>query len=77
MINPEALEEWKANPMTRQVMALLNEEKQNLLVSMGMGHFLNLENMEESFGNAAKNVGVIEGIDKFFNLLEREVEDEY
>jgi len=76
MINPEALEEWKANPITLQVMKLLEQEKQNLLEGMGNGHFLNLENMEESFGNAAKCVGVVEGISRFFDLLEERREDE-
>jgi hypothetical protein len=71
-MNPEALEEWRGNPITRQVMELVKEEKQRLLESMGNGHFLNLENMEESFGNAAKCVGVVEGVGMFFSLLDRE-----
>ncbi len=76
MIHSEALEEWKANPVTRQVMQLLEEAKQQLLEEMGRGNYLNLQSMEESFGNTAKAVGVVEGIDRFFNLLEKESEDE-
>jgi len=76
MINPEAIQEWKVNPVTVQVMALLEKEKNRILESMGNGHFLNLENMEESFGNAAKCIGEIQGISRFFDLLEEERADE-
>ena len=75
MINPEAVQEWRANPVTMEMMVLLGKEKQRLLEAMGNGHYLNLENMEESFGNAAKCVGMVEGIDRFFNLIKEE-EDE-
>ena len=76
MINPEAMQECKANPITIEFMALLEKEKQMLLEAMGNGHFLNLENMAESFGAAAKNVGIVEGLDKISELLEREEENE-
>ena len=69
MINPEAVQEWMANPVTIEMMGMLKKEKQSILESIGQGHFFTPENMEETFGNTSKVIGVIEGIDKFFNLL--------
>ena len=74
MINPEAKQEWLSNPVTLEVLVLLGKEKQRLLESMGNGNFLNLESMEESFGNAAKNVGVVEGIDLVVELLQEDAD---
>jgi hypothetical protein len=72
MINPEAKQEWRGNPVTIEMMELLEQEKQRLMESMGYGHFLNLDNPMGSFGSAAKTVGAIEGINTVFKLLQEE-----
>ena len=72
MINPEAVQEWKANPVTMEMMTLLENERQRLMESMANGHFLNLENPMGSFGSAAKIVGEIEGINTAVKLLQEE-----
>ena len=72
MINPEAAQEWKANPVTMEMLAVLENEKQRLMESMANGHFLNLDNPMGSFGSAAKIVGEIEGINTAVKLLQEE-----
>jgi hypothetical protein len=72
MINPEAVQEWRANIVTIEMVALLEKEKQRLMEAMGNGNFLNLENMQESFSATAKCVGVIEGIDTACKLLQED-----
>jgi len=75
MVNPEAVQEWKANPVTLAMMELIEQEKQRLMEAMANGHFLNLENMEESFGNTAKFVGKCEGLDTLKNIVEEEADE--
>ena len=72
MINPEATQEWKANPVTIEMMGVLEQEKQRLMESMANGHFLNLVNPMGSFGSAVKIVGEIEGINQAVKLLQEE-----
>ena len=72
MINPEAAEEWRGNPVTISMMELLEQERQRLMESMANGHFLNLDNPMGSFGSAAKTVGAIEGINQAVKLLQEE-----
>ena len=72
MINPEAREEWKGNPVTLEMLSVLEQEKQRLMEAMGNGNFLNLESMQESFGSTAKAVGAIEGIDIAAKLLKED-----
>lgn len=70
MTNPEEIQEWRSNPVTLEMMVLIEREKQRLMESMGHGHFLNLDNPMGSFGSAAKTVGAIEGINTVFKLLQ-------
>jgi hypothetical protein len=72
MINPEAVQEWKANPVTMEMMVLLEQEKQRLMESMANGHFLNMDNPMGSFGEAAETVGEIKGINQAVKLLSEE-----
>lgn len=72
MASPEAMQEWKANPVTIDVMALLENEKKRIMELMGNGFFLQLDSKDATFANIAKQVGVIEGIDKVFELLEED-----
>lgn len=75
MINPEAVQEWRGNPVTIEMLKLLEEEKQRIMEAMGSGQFMNLENMHEAFGSMAKAVGEVSGINRVFQLLQ-EAEDE-
>jgi len=72
MINPESIQEWKANPVTMEMMGALEKEKQRLMEAMGNGSFLNLDNPMGSFGEAAGMVGEIAGINTACKLLQEE-----
>jgi hypothetical protein len=76
MVNPEAVQEWHASPVTIEMMELLKKEQDRLMKSMAQGHFLNMDNPMGSFGSAAKTVGSIEGIATVFKLLSKEGADE-
>ena len=71
-MSPEAKQEWKGSPVTIEMMDILEKEKQRLMEAMGNGNFLNLENMQESFGATAKCIGEIAGIDTACKLLQEE-----
>jgi len=75
MINPEAVQEWNANPVTVEMMGLLEKEKTRIMESMANGHFLNLDSMETTFGDYANAVGEVAGINRIFTLLQ-EAENE-
>ena len=75
MVNPEAVQEWRGNPVTIEMLNLLSQEKDRIMESMASGHLLNMDSMEESFGNTAHAVGEIAGISRVFELLQ-EAENE-
>ena len=70
MINPEAKEEWKSNPVTLEMLVVIEQEKTRLVEAMGNGNFLNLENMQESFGAMAQCIGEIAGLNTASKLLQ-------
>jgi len=72
MVNPEAVQEWKANPVTMAMMEAIEEYKQNLLYAMAQGHYYNPESMEETFGNTAKFCGEVQGIETLKRIITEE-----
>ena len=72
MINPESVQEWRGNPVTIEMLQLLEQEKARIMEAMANGNFLNMDSMEYSFGNTAHAVGEIAGINRVFQLLQEE-----
>jgi len=72
MINLESKQEWQANPVTMEMMKLIEVEKQRLIKGLADGNYLNLQSMEGSFGETARCVGEIAGITSVENLLSKE-----
>ena len=55
------LAEWKLHPVSIELTELMTGELDRIKQGMAAGHYLNLEDMHETFGSTAKAVGQIEG----------------
>jgi len=77
MIPKDLLEDWRTYDITKQVVSAMQKEKDNLTASMQLGHFINTDSMESTFGQISKATGKIEGIEAFFNIINgREVDED-
>jgi len=75
MIAKDLLDEWRNYEVSGQVIEAMEKARDELLKSMEWGHFVNPSNMEETFGMSAKAAGVMEGLNKFFNIIGGQDED--
>lgn len=71
-ITKEDLEQWKVHPTTKEVMDIISEMKMDYMKSLSRGSTFNPDSMETTFGNTAKAVGIIEGLDLILNIAVEE-----
>jgi len=67
-MNKEDFDQWKSNPVTKEVMEIIRDWRTAYANSLAMGGTYNPDSMENTFGNTAKTVGVIEGLDQILNI---------
>lgn len=69
-IKKDELAQWKADPVTIEVMDELEERLDWLISSMAAGQCFDQDNMESTFGATAHALGEIEGLQTFFRVIE-------
>ena len=67
-ITKEDLEQWKVHPITVEVMGIIKDWRDDYMNSLARGSTFNPDSMEITFGNTAKAVGIIEGLDQILNI---------
>ena len=67
-ITNEDIAQWKTNPVTDWVLKEISSRKSTYMNNLGSGGTLNTASMENTFGNTAKTVGIIEGFDQVLNI---------
>jgi len=75
-IAKEDLDQWKIHPITKEVMAIIRDWRGAYAESLAMGGTFDPDSMEITFGNTAKTIGVIEGLDRILNIAITEGEDD-
>lgn len=75
-IPKDELERWKLNSVSIEVTRLLQEGRDHLTEAIASGQFLNLENMQETFGMTAKVLGEIDGINHYFEIIEGDKDED-
>ena len=74
-ITKEDLEQWKVHPITVEVMGIIKDWRDDYMNSLARGSTFNPDSMEITFGNTAKSVGIIEGLDQILNIAIAEEEE--
>lgn len=67
MISKEAFNAWKEHPVTAYIIKEMQEVRNEVNEALATGAFLNLSDMESTFGNVSKATGYISGLDEFLN----------
>jgi len=75
-IPKDELARWKLDSVSIELTRMMQEGLDILMEAMASGQFLNLENMQETFGMTAKAAGEIDGINHYFEIIEGGIEDE-
>jgi len=75
-IPKDELARWKLDSVSIELTRLMQEGLDILMEAMASGQFLNLENMQETFGMTAKALGKKNGINHYFEIIEGGIEDE-
>ena len=76
-LTQEDLDQWKKHPVTIEVMDVIQRIRDMHVDALATGGTFDADSMEVTFGNTAKVVGMIEGIDVFLNLrIDEEEHDE-
>jgi hypothetical protein len=70
VIPKDELARWKHDEVTKAVIDELEERLDWLTSNMAAGSFFNPSDMHETFGETARVIGEIEGINIFFRVIE-------
>ena len=75
-IPKDELERWKLDSVSIEVTRLMQEGRDHLMGAIASGQFLNLENMQETFGMSSKVLGEIAGINHYFEIIEGDKDED-
>jgi len=75
-IPKDLLDDWKGYEISQRIIRAMQDEKDALTQSMQLGHFVNTDDMESTFGASSKAIGKMEGLNEFFNLISGGLEDD-
>jgi len=67
MITSEQFQEWKTNPVTKEIFAELNKVKTELIDQLSIGNTIG-QNADYTHGMTNRTVGQIDGLNQILNI---------